>query len=223
MIRISARGAVRTIGTAAVVAAALLAAVSPASAAAVPIEDRVYTVKVTTFRAFDETGPFNSGLSDEIYAGFRTQFPSGSRSDVETRLMGDFDAGDTRTVPSNQNCLSPSVIEVNNGSPDLSGFSGDAWFCASVGVDAPFSVTGVLFESDTDINPNPFEFNPRGIRGVLDRRAEDDDSLGTRTVSFSAAGLAADLPALGQVRNYTSDFTGGGGHYRVTYQVQRVF
>lgn len=58
---------------------------------------------------------------------------------------------------------------------------------------------------------------------MLDKRGLDDDSLGTRTVSFSTTGLAADFPTVGAVQNYTSDFTGGGGHYRVTYQVQRTY
>jgi hypothetical protein len=57
---------------------------------------------------------------------------------------------------------------------------------------------------------------------VPEQREEDNDSLGTRTVSFSTGGLAADFPTVGPVKNYTSDFAGSGGHYRVTYQVQRI-
>jgi hypothetical protein len=226
MIRISARRAASTLGAVALSAAALLGTAAPASAATVPAEDRAYTVKVTTLKAFDETGSFNSLLSDEIYGGFRTTFASGVRSNVGTRLFGNFDAGDTRTVPTDQNCLSVPLVQVNNGRQDnLSGHTKDRWSCATIGINAPFTVTGALWESDTDLPEIPFEFNPRGEGDVLDSRARDgqDDSLGTPRLSFSTTGLAVDFPTIGPVKNYTSDFRGGGAHYRVTYQVQRVF
>lgn len=68
-------------------------------------------------------------------------------------------------------------------------------------MNAPFSLTGTLYEKE-----NGF-----------------DEYLGTRSLNFSAAGLAGDLGAVGAAKNYTSDFTGAGAHYRVTYQVKRVF
>ena len=47
---------------------------SPSRADDVPLESRRFTIQLQETRALDETGLFNSVLSDEIYAGFLTTF-----------------------------------------------------------------------------------------------------------------------------------------------------
>ena len=96
--------------------------------------------------------------------------------------------------------MSPSAVQVNNAPSTLSGRHNDSWSCGTSGLQAPIVVTGSLFERDTG----------------------GDESLGQQRVTFTQVGLAVDFPTVGPVRNYDSDFRGAGGHYRVTYQVQRI-
>ena len=77
---------------------------SPSEADNVPLELRQFTVRVQEIRALDETGPFNFGLSDEIYAGFHTTV-TGGQTHVQLGKFGDFDAGETRTPRTDQRCL----------------------------------------------------------------------------------------------------------------------
>ena len=56
----------------------------------------------------------------EIFGRFQTEpLPL-----IESRLFGDFDAGESRVVPADQQCMTGSVVRVNNGSSRLSGRSG---------------------------------------------------------------------------------------------------
>jgi hypothetical protein len=192
---------------------AVLATAAPASAADVPIGNRFYMVFLAEIRAVDETGPINTGVSDEIYAGFRTTQGTGLRSETQTRLFGDVDAGEVREVPIDQDCLTQPVARVNNAESYLSGLSGDSWNCARGGVTAPITISAALWERDSGL------LNPRAP-DVLDRRGDLDDSVGRRTITFSAAGLAADLPGL-SAKAYTFPFTGDGGHYQLTFVVAR--
>ena len=117
----------------------------------VTVESRDVHHKVTTVKALDETGPVNTFVSDEIYAGFRTTFASGVRNDISTGLMDSFDVGNIRTVPADQNCLSVPLVQVNKGPQALSGFSKDRWSCAPSGISAPFTITAALWEEDTPL------------------------------------------------------------------------
>jgi hypothetical protein len=202
------------------------AAVSvPASAAVdVTLNSRTYFVFASTIKAFDETGPINSGISDEVFGGFRTSSVSGEQFVAQSKLFGDFDAGQTRTYPSDQSCLSDSIANRNSGQAWLSGLEGDAWSCARP-INAPFTVEASLWESDTWLQPTCVPgicgFAPIGPH-PLGPGNKSDDHIGDRTVSFSSHGLAADLPTVGSGRFYSTDFFGSGGHYRLTLMVYRA-
>lgn len=201
-------------------AALVVATAQPAAADNVPVNQRTYLVLAQTIKAFDETGPVNSGFSDEIYGGFRTTSASGQSFDVETRLFGNFDAGQTRTFPSDQACLTEPNIRVNNGGSWLSGLDDDSWGCAR-GVSAPFSVRTAFWESDFPY-PScfPLCLGPRG--GTLGAQYMEDDPVGDQTLHFSREGLAADLPDVYNAKNYALDLKRSGGHYRVTVMVYRM-
>jgi hypothetical protein len=154
--------------------------VAPAAAADdVPINLRSYHVFATSIKAFDETGPFDSGLSDEIFGGFRTVSVSGQIFESQSRLLGDFDAGETRNFPTTQCCLSEPNIRVNEGANWLSGVEGDSWDCKRP-ISAPFSVQGVFWESDTRSPCLPIcQFEPVG-GGPLVRTTPMTTWSGTR-------------------------------------------
>jgi hypothetical protein len=105
--------------------------------------------------------------------------------------------------------------------PWLSGFDNDSWTCL-YGFRAPFDVTGYLYESDGYRPEFPIEFDPCGPAiDAFGARGCNDHSVGFRVVHFTPQGLAGDLPSPGQVKDYTFDFKGSGGHYAVTFQVTR--
>jgi hypothetical protein len=71
-----------------------------ASADTVAPEQRAYSLRVTAIEAIDETGSFNTGLGDEIHGGFRVDpTPDTAINEFQTRIFGNFDAGESRTVP----------------------------------------------------------------------------------------------------------------------------
>lgn len=203
---------------------ALGTAPSPATAD-VPIDDRSYTVQVERFKAWQESIDLGGDVfgSDEIYAGFRTTLGSSSTA-VQTRLIGNFDTGESKSLSNDQNCLSRIDVQLDNGAQYLSGFSGDRWTCDGAGNVAPFSITSRVLESDTSGCQAPCDRNVLRA-AVLDKRGSSDDDLGTRTISFSREGLASDLPDPGTTRRYTVNHRPSGneaGDYDVTYRVTRV-
>ncbi|HEY5882698.1 MAG TPA: hypothetical protein VIU11_27555 [Nakamurella sp.] len=202
-------------------AALVVATAQPAAADNVPINQRTYLVLAQTIKAFDETGPVNSGLSDEIYGGFRTTSVSGQVFDSQTRLFGNFDAGQTRTFPSTQACLSEPNIQVNNsGGSWPSGLENDEWGCLR-GISAPFSVRAVFWEADFPY-PSCFPLCAWHGNGPLGEEYAEDDPVGDQTLAFSQQGLAADLPNAGNTGNYAFDLKKSSGHYRVTVMVYRM-
>jgi hypothetical protein len=220
-----ARFAARAIAALTLAGAIGVGANAPAGADDVPLESRRYRIHLLQIRALDETGPFNSFLSDEIYAGFLTKF-GGGEAHVQSGMFGDFDAGETRRPPANQACVAPVFATVNNGDPEMvSGFERDEWGC--VVTNAPFEIRARLWESDFAIGPCDFplgcRFNPDplGMPSLL-QRAEDDDPVGDTTISFSRQGLANDLLVPGAARDYNVEHHGSQGHYRVTYRVTRT-
>jgi hypothetical protein len=201
--------------------ALMVAAAQPAAADNVPNNLRTYVVLAQTIKALDETGPFNSGLSDEIYGGFRTSSVSGQVFDSQSRLFGNFDAGQTRAFPSTQACLSDPNIRVNNdGGYWPSGLENDEWSCGQA-LSAPFSVRAVFWEADFPY-PSCFPLCPWHGNGPLGEEYAEDDPVGDQTLAFSQQGLAADLPNTGATRNYAFDLRKSGGHYRVTIMVYRM-
>lgn len=217
------RFAARALAALALAGAIGIGAHAPAQADDVPLESRRYKVHLHQIRAIDETGPFNIGLSDEIYAGFLTTNGT-ARTHVQTGMFGDFDAGETRRPPANQACVAPVFASVNNGRQEmLSGFEGDSWGCLG-GMSAPFDIRARVWESDFEI---PFcvfcSFDPDPLgQPSLNKRAEDDDPVGETRISFSRTGLANDLVVPGATRDYSIEHHGSLGHYRVTYRVTRT-
>lgn len=199
----------------------MIMAASPAAADNVPNNLRTYIVLAQTIKALDETGPVNSVLSDEIYGGFRTSSVSGQVFDSQTRLFGNFDAGQTRTFPSTQACLSDQIIRVNNsGGPWPSGLENDEWDCRQA-ISAPFSVRAVFWESDFPY-PSCFPLCAWHGNGPLGEEYAEDDPVGDQTLAFSQQGLAVDLPNAGNTRTYSFDLKKSSGHYRVTIMVYRM-
>lgn len=196
---------------------------TPAAAAAadVPLHQRHYIITAKTIKAYDESGPSNTGTSDEIYGGFETTHAYGLVTQVQSRLFGNFDAGNTRSYDWDQSCL--GLTDVPAGTRPfwyLSGMQGHRWGCHQDGIAAPFSIKGALFERDTEVRfPTcgfVCEFNPvAGGPGPMNKQSSDDDGLGTSTLHFTQQGLALDLPYLGSLKNYTLTFTGGGAHYKI--------
>lgn len=219
------RLAIRAIAALAVIGAIGIGTGSTSDADGVPAADRRYTVTVHKIRALDETGPFNFGLSDEIYAGFTTVFAGGILLETQSQLFGNFDAGETRTPRSDQNCVLGVVSSVNNGGLRLRGLEGDRWSCNPHGFPAPFEFHAVLWERDSSVpcvdscrfNPRELEFSPG-----LQRNSEPDDRVGYSHITFSAAGLASHIPNVGNARDYDVEHKGSGGHYSVTYRVTRT-
>jgi hypothetical protein len=198
----------------------MIMAAPSAAADNVPNNLRTYIVLAQTIKAFDETGPVNTGFSDEIYGGFRTSSVSGQVFDSQTRLFGNFDAGKTRTFPSTQACLSDPNIRVNNGEAWPSGLENDAWDCRQA-ISAPFSVRAVFWESDFPY-PSCFPLCPWHGDGPLGEDYAEDDPVGDQTLAFSQQGLAVDLPNAGNTRSYGFDLKKSSGHYRVTIMVYRM-
>lgn len=226
------RGAARFGAAALLATTALLTAASPAAADTVPLQNRSYTIKVEKVFSGKETDDSALGTiftSDEIYVGFKSTFTSstvgrGGTSEVQTRLMGDFDTGETQFLANDQNCLSFASVTANTGAQYLSGFSNDRWGpCSNAGSGAPFSITSKMHESDTESCAAPC-LPGVPASAVLDRRGGGDDAMRTKTLSFSREGLAVDLPNQGDSKRYTVvDHFGSGGSYDVTYLVQRMF
>jgi len=206
-------------------AALLLTFASPV-AADVPIDERRYTIQVERFKALQESIDQGGDVfaSDEIYAGFQTTIFGTNSTAVQTRLIGDFDTGESKALANDQNCLSPADVRVDNGAQYLSGFSNDRWVCAAVGNVAPFTITSRVLESDTGGCQAPC--NPDVLKSaVLDKRGSNDDDLGSRSINFSREGLANDFINPGESRRYTVNHRPSGnnaGNYDVTYKVTRV-
>lgn len=201
---------------------------TPAATAAVadiPLHQRHYIVTAKTITAYDESGPFNSMSSDEIYGGFQTTHAYGLVTEVQSRLFGNFDAGNTRSYDWDQSCLGLTNIIGGPRPWFLSGMRGHRWSCHQIGIAAPFTIKGVLFERDTEVLfppcGLPCEFSP-SVLGPMDKQASDDDGLGTSTLHFTQQGLAVDLPHLGSLKNYSLTFTGSGAHYKIVIEVRRV-
>ena len=195
------------------------------AAADTPLHQRHYIVTAKTIKALDESGPFNSTLSDEIYGGFETTHAYGLVTQVQSRLFGNFDAGNTRSYDWDQSCLGLTNVAGATRPYYLSGLRGHRWSCHQDGIAAPFTIKGALYERDTEVYfppcGVPCEFNP-SVPGPMSKQASDDDDLGTSTVHFTQQGLAVDLPFLGSLKSYTLSFTGGGAHYKIVIEVRRV-
>lgn len=221
----AARSTAARVGVVATAVAAVIALVPSAGVASdvVPIHDRTYTASIFSIKAVDETGYDWMG-SDEVYGGFRLQYSNGYRSEVQTRRF-EMDAGRTAQVPGAERCIGMATPIVNNGQSFLSPQQGDSWGCYGSFLKAPFTLEGALFEDDDDLPITPCgfpcTFNPVGP-GVLSPLEGDDDGIGYRHVSFSAAGLANDLITPTASKDYTFDFKGSGAHYKVTYRVSRT-
>jgi len=205
------------------IAAGVLLAGSGTANADKPVEQRTYLIQANTIKAFDETGQFNTGSSDEIFGGFRLTSSTGIRYNTQSRLFGNFDAGNTRTFLSSQACLGKPDLVSNTRNSWLSGMDGDSWTCHSAGLSAPFTLESEFYESDT---PNigactPIcDLFPVGA-GPLSPRSQLDDGLGYQKLQFSPQGLAADIPTAGAHKTYPLNFTGSGANYRVTIQITR--
>jgi hypothetical protein len=195
------RGAARLGAAALIATTALLTAAVPAAADTTPIGSRQYTVQVQTFRSIQETqdagGDFLS--SDEIYAGFRITLSGGSTTAVQSRLIGDFDTGESKSLANDQNCLTPADVRTDNGAGYLSGFSNDHWVCDPGGATAPFSITARVVESTRPAAARPAV--PRCPR----RRPWTSGAPGTTT---SARGRspspARDSPPISRSRGWSS-------------------
>jgi hypothetical protein len=201
---------------------------TPAAAAAaadIPLHQRHYIVTAKSIKAYDESGPFNSITSDEIYGGFQTTHAYGLVTEVQSRLFGNFDAGDTRSYDWDQSCLGLTNVTGGTRPWYLSGMRGHRWSCHQDGIAAPFTIKSALYERDTEVTllpcGFPCEFSP-SAPGPMSKQSSDDDGLGTSTLHFTREGLALDLPFLGSLKSYPLTFTGGGAHYKIVIDVRRV-
>ena len=115
---------------------------TPAAVAAadIPLHQRHYVVTAKTIKALDESGPFNSTFSDEIYGGFQTTHAYGLITQVQSRLFGNFDAGNTRSYDWDQACLGLTNVTGAARPWYLSGMQGHRWSCHQDGIAAPFTI-----------------------------------------------------------------------------------
>ena len=190
-----------------------------------PIRQPRYVLQAIQFHAIDESGYDWLG-SDEIFGAF---YADGNIA--MTDVFGDVDTGDTRQFGVTERCITPIAALVpgtDDGDGRWSSESGDQWRSAEQGRAAPIDVTIALFEDDS-----PFEFWTWSCfyRDNVPPHDCPDDRIGERDLSFSAAELAAVMPAVGDAYEETIELGGvcGGADgcgatgpwYSVTYRLTR--
>ncbi len=163
-----------------------------------------FVVEAMRIHARDETGPDWPG-SDEIYLEYRDR---AANTHIFTGQFGDFDTGETRTVPAGQSCVAPLGQTVNGtqGWPV-------SWSCAPAGA-ATVNFQISVWESDG--------WSPMACAGAPGAPPDptncDDDLVGRVTHRLTAGALAGLMPRVGD----THVRTARAGGYDVTYRVRRV-
>lgn len=186
-----------------------------------------YVVSVTAIRAVDESGPDWAG-SDEVYGGFQAIDPRNSKTIAafRTQFFTSFDTGNIKYPDYDKRCFPPrQILAFHSGRASFwDARGGDRWTCdatatVTAGINAPFTVQARLYDeegcslfADCAIERNE----------VLGAWLNGDQSLGLGSLSFSAAGLAADLPTVNSLRTYEITHKGSGAHYKSQLTIQRV-
>ena len=176
---------------------ALLTGLAPTTAADVPEDQRTDTIRIENSGRSPRptTAETCSPRSSAATRSTSTSVPrsatgpasrpgDGTTTFVQTRLIGDFDAGETKSLAADQNCLTQPFEPSNSGAAYLSGFSDDRWQCLNSGNHAPFTITARVLETDTSACGPPCTQGLSASK-VLDKRFGGDDDLGAKTISFS--------------------------------------
>ncbi|MGE0045236.1 MAG: hypothetical protein AB7J28_04230 [Hyphomonadaceae bacterium] len=163
-----------------------------------------FIVEAVRLHAYNETGWDRLG-SDEIYLEYEDRVTNTS---IVTGVFGNFDTGDTRTVPGGQSCIAP----VGATTVGAEGWP-VSWSCNSAG--APRISFRIHVRESDDWDPRACGGRP----GAPPRPGRcTDDRVGVVSHSLTAGALAGLMPNVGDTHTRTSDANG----YRVTYRIRRV-
>lgn len=199
-------------------AAAALAATSvPQPAAAQPAAFRTpqFIATAISFKALHETH-YNWMGSDEVHAVYFDFVGLGVGG---TSVFGDVDAGESRTIPPQQSCISPQP-KCDRGASSL-GFGIalleiDDWVG---GFFYPVYCHGALSPPGPPPTPEQFETSFDNYVGA---KCPGDDFIGHVKVKLSEADLVTMLPTIGAFVDTTVRLTGGDARYDFTYRITRL-
>jgi hypothetical protein len=200
----------------------LLRAVAPATTPPNPS----YTIKATSFRCVDETGPDWWG-SDEPYWIFGST-AGGTASTARSRTFGDIDSGDSATFAPGEGCLWGTDCAPRDFPGGEIGAHIELWehdygdpTKIQAGVATAFAaVAGILTAAGITAWIGAVVAGVGAVIGWL-LSFLDEDHIADWTYVFTRQVLEDRLTKVGQSFTVTPRFTDGDGDYILTVTVQR--
>lgn len=184
----------------------------PASAATTPL----FTAKLASFHAIDESGVDWLG-SDEVYAGM-ADLTGPSPSFAWTSTHDSVDSGDTKHIMASEQCIvTNAMVSDRNNDGFRQPRDGDTSWCTGVPI-VKFNLA--LYDKESSFDwPCP-DFNPNCI---CTRLGADDERLFESTYTYSGPTLMSLMPTIGAKHALTvKSQAKTNANYTAVIQLERV-